>query len=105
MTRMDLVKRKKLEITVEGAILRRVEELLVTAGVKGHTVLHGAGGRGEGGRWSEDLLTRAEQKVLIYAITSAERADKVLEALREIFATWPGIVAVTDVEVMRAERF
>jgi PII-like signaling protein len=102
---MDLVKRKKLEITVEGAILRRVEELLIAAGVKGHTVLHGAGGRGEGGRWSEDLLTRAEQKVLIYAITSTERADKVLEGLREIFATWPGIVVLSDVEVMRAERF
>lgn len=102
---MDLVERKKLEITVEGAILKRVEELLVKQGVTGHTVLHGAGGRGEGGTWREDLLTRAEQKVLIYAITSDEKAAKVLTALREIFATWPGIVAVSTVQVMRAERF
>lgn len=102
---MDLVERKKLEITVEGAILRRVEDLLIKHGVTGHTVLHGSGGRGEGGSWREDLLTRAEQKVLIYAITSDDKADKVLTDLREIFATWPGIVAVTSVQVIRAERF
>jgi PII-like signaling protein len=102
---MDLVRRKKLEITVEGAILRRVEELLLKAEVKGHTVLQGAGGRGEGGSWREDLLTRAEQKVLIYAITTDAKMHKVLDGLNELFATWPGIVVVSDVEVMRAERF
>lgn len=102
---MDLVKRKKLEITVEGAILRRIEDLLIKQGVTGHTVLAGAAGRGGGGTWREDLLTRAEQKVIVYAITTEAVAEKVLGDLRELFATWPGIVALSDVEVMRAERF
>jgi PII-like signaling protein len=102
---MDLIARKKLEITVEAAIQRRVEDLLVKHGVKGHTVLHGAGGRGEGGTWREDLLTRAQQKVLIYAITTDAAAEKVLEELKTLFATWPGIVALSEVSVMRADRF
>lgn len=102
---MDLVKRKKIEITVEAAILPRIEELLIRHGVKGHTVISGAGGRGEGGAWREDLLTRAEQKVLVYAVTTDEKTLKVLDSLKEMFTTWPGIAVVSEVEVMRAERF
>ncbi|HAH11819.1 MAG TPA: hypothetical protein DCL54_10870 [Alphaproteobacteria bacterium] len=102
---MDLVRRKKLEITIEATIQRRVEDLLLQQGVKGHTVLSGLGGRGESGPWREDHLTRAEQKVLIYAVTTDEAAAKVLAGLKELFATWPGIVALSDVEVMRGDRF
>lgn len=102
---MELIKRKKLEITVEAPLLSRVEELLARAGVRGHTVVPVLAGKGETGVWQEGLLTRAEQMVLVYAITSEQTAHTVLEGLKDILKTWSGVVCMSDVEVIRGERF
>lgn len=102
---MDLVKRKKIEITVEAPLLARVEALLAAAGVRGHTIVPVQAGRGETGEWREGMLTRAEQMVLIYAITSEQTAHAVLDGLKEVLKTWSGVVCLSDVEVIRGERF
>ena len=102
---MRTTSRKKLEIIVEGPVLRRVEAFLEEAGVRGWTVLPSLKGHGSGGEWTSGDFTPGQEKRLIMAVASAEAADLVLERLGRFFADYPGIVMVTDVEVLRAERF
>jgi nitrogen regulatory protein PII len=97
--------RKKLEIIVEAPVLRRVESFLEEAGVRGWTVLPSLKGHGSGGDWTSGDFTPGQEKRLIFAVATAEVSDRVLERLAAFFADYPGIVVVTDVEVLRAERF
>jgi nitrogen regulatory protein PII len=102
---MQTSRRKKLEIIVEAPVLRRVEAFLAEAGVRGWTVLPSLEGAGAHGEWRAGDFTPGQEKRLVFAVATAEVADKVLERLAAFFADYPGIVCVTEVEVLRAERF
>lgn len=97
--------RKKLEVIVEPAILPRVEELLVKAGAKGYTVLEGAKGFGAQGAWWEDSLSHADGMMIVAVILTAEAADKVLSELMPLLQSWRGVASVSDVQVLRPDRF
>ncbi|MBW0152604.1 P-II family nitrogen regulator [Phenylobacterium sp.] len=102
---MQLSKRKKLEIIVEAPVLRRVETFLAEAGVRGWTVLPSLAGAGDSGEWRSGDFTPGQEKRLIFALVTTEVADRVLARLADFFADYPGVVAVSDVEVMRGEKF
>lgn len=102
---MQLSKRKKLEIIVEAPVLRRVEGFLAEAGVRGWTVLPSLAGSGDSGGWRSGDFTPGQEKRLIFALVTAEVAERVLERLADFFADYPGVAAVSDVEVMRGEKF
>lgn len=102
---MQLTRRKKLEIIVEAPVLRRVEGFLSEAGVRGWTVLPSLAGAGDSGEWRSGDFTPGQEKRLILALVSGEVAEKVLERLADFFADYPGVVAVSDVEVLRGEKF
>lgn len=93
--------RKKLEIIVEAAALKRAEQILIESGVHVFTVLDGREGRGLSGRWEDPAL---EQR-LIVAVAAADVAEKVAARLVELFERYPGVLFASDVEVLRAERF
>lgn len=102
---MQTTPRKKLEIIVEASLLRRVEQLLDDAGVRGWTVLPSLEGHGSGGDWSSGDFVPGQEKRLILAVASSAVADGVLDRLSTFFSDYPGLVFVSDVEVLRAERF
>ncbi len=102
---MNTTARTKLEIVVEAPVLRRVEELLAEAGVRGFSVFAGLEGAGDGGGWRREGLSGAQDKRLIWTIMSADTAERVLERLAEFFQDYPGVVCVSDVRVLRGERF
>ncbi|MFN3515024.1 MAG: P-II family nitrogen regulator [Phenylobacterium sp.] len=102
---MQTARRKKLEIVVEALVLRRVEEMLGEAGVRGWTVLPSLEGAGTGGGWSSGDFAPGQEKRLIFAVVSDETAQKALERLAAFFADYPGVVCVSEVEVLRGERF
>lgn len=93
--------RKKLEIIVEAAALKRAEQILIEAGVHVFTVLVGYESRGLSDRWEDPAL---EQR-LIVAVTTADIAERVAERLVDLFKRYPGVLFTSDVEVLRAERF
>lgn len=102
---MELTRRTRLEVIVEAPLVRRVEAVLAEAGVKGWSVFDGASGSGRHGEWRSEGLHPADRKSLVIALTSRERAEAVLERLRALFTDYPGVAALSEVEVMRAERF
>lgn len=101
---MELVARKKLEIFVEGHALGWLEATLGEAGFKGWSVFAGVQGAGAHGSWRQTGIGETEA-LLVIAIGHPEAADTVLAALKVYFDTYPGVVAVSDVGVMRGEMF
>jgi nitrogen regulatory protein PII len=97
--------RKKLEIIIESAILKRTEAILSECGVHVFTVFDGREGRGLAGRWDDENVADALEQRLIIAVTTAEAADKVFEKMAAVFQRYPGVIYASDVEVMRVERF
>ena len=74
--------------------------------VNGYTVLPVIGGKGHHGVWSrEGLPSAAGTMVTISVIASEERLDEVLEPVFELVRRHIGIVTVSDVMVIRGDRF
>lgn len=102
---MQTTTRKKLEIIVEASVVRRVESLLDEAGVRGWTVLPSLEGHGSRGDWNSSDFTPGEERRLILAVAAADVAERMLERLAGFFSDYPGIVFISDVQVLRSERF
>lgn len=98
--------KKRLEIIVERPALRRVISRLDDLDVTGYTVLPALAGRGHDGTWSRSgQITNSGGMVAVICITDAERAEEILEAVYKIVSRQMGIVALSDVQVVRPERF
>ncbi len=103
---MQTHKAKRVEITIEAIMERRLTEALERAGVKGFTILPVLGGSGRSGRWSrEGQVSRASGMVAIVCIIHPNRLDALLEAVFSVLDRYIGVVSVTDCEVVRADRF
>lgn len=97
---------KRVEITIEAPMERRLTNSLTKAGVTGFTVLPVLGGSGRSGRWSrEGQVGRAGGMVSVVCIIRPERLDSLLDAAFEVVERHIGVVCVTDCQVLRAERF
>lgn len=98
--------KKRLEIIIEAPILRRVLNRLDDLDVTGYTVLPALAGRGRDGTWSRSgQIADAGRMVAVICITDPERAEEVLEAVYKIVSRQIGIVTLSDVQVVRPERF
>lgn len=101
---MQLVDRKKLELFIEAHALDHVEAMLGQAGFKGWSVFHGIKGSGAHGAWRHTGIGESNA-LLVVAIGSSSACDAALDWLADYFKTYPGVVTVSDVKVMRGERF
>jgi hypothetical protein len=98
--------RKKTEILVDMPLLSRIEKSVAAADIKIYTVLPTRGGSNENGKWFDDRVTGgAGTKVLLTAISSAEKSDALIEALEPLLDTYGIIVTRSDVEIIRGEKF
>lgn len=102
---MQTHSRKRLEIWIEAPLLKRAEDILEKAGVSVFAVFDGREGKGLSGAWSDAGLKDVHDMRLIAAIMSDEAAEAVCLEMAALFARYPGIVVLSDVQVMRAERF
>ncbi len=103
---MELHARKRLEITVEKRRLQTVVEVLDADGeVTGYTVLRTLGGRGHTGDRMPQPYSDVLDTVVVVAIVKAEVAERLVEALAPLIEEIVGIVAISDVQVMRAGHF
>lgn len=97
--------RRRLEILVDRPLAPRIVAAADAAGVTGYTLLPTLGGRGHGGRWSEDQLSGADTKVLFWTVTTLEKADALIAAVSPLLDTCGLLVIASDVEVIRDSRF
>lgn len=103
---MELHRKKRIEIIIERVVARRLTDVLDRAGVLGYTVFPAQGGRGQEGVWDRNgLVSAAGHMVAIVCIIDASRLDETLEKIYAVVERQIGIVAVSDVEVIRSEHF
>jgi PII-like signaling protein len=102
---MQTVARKKIEILADAPLMPRVVAVLSRSGIHGHTVLPALSGSGRTGHWSEERLTGAETKQLLWAIASEEHAVALVAAMAPLLTSHGLLLTITDVEVVRGDRF
>ena len=103
---MQMHRAKRVEITIEAVMEKRLAEALEEAGVSGFTILPVLGGSGRSGRWSrEGQVSRASGMVSFVCIIRPERLETLLDAAVRILKRHIGVVNITDCDVLRAERF
>lgn len=97
---------KRVEITIEQVMLRRLTEALESAGVTGWSVLPVLGGSGRSGTWSrEGQISRGTGMVQVVCLIRPDKLDALLDAAFAVVERHIGVVCVTDAQVLRAERF
>lgn len=98
--------KKRIEIIIEMPLLRRVMDLFDKAGVSGYSVLPVIAGRGQTGAWSADSqVGDAGHMMAIVSIVDAAKLDDILEAVAGVVRRQIGLVTISDVAVLRPERF
>jgi len=103
---MKMHKAKRVEITIELVMARRLTDALKKAGVTGYSILPVRGGSGRSGEWSRSgQVSAAGGMVQVVCIVRPERVDALLKAAFAVVEGHIGVVCVTDCDVLRAERF
>lgn len=102
---MLTVTRKRLDILADAPLVPRIVAALDAAGIGGHTILPALGGSGRSGAWSEDRLSGAATKRVVMAITGAAEADALVEALAPLLDSHRLLLTISDVAVVRGDRF
>lgn len=103
---METHRRKQLTVICEAPVARRVTRALDQVPVSGYTVIPALSGSGSEGRWERSgLVGDVGRMVMIVSVMSGEQANTALERIYETIEPQMGIVTISDVEVLRPERF
>jgi nitrogen regulatory protein PII len=103
---MQTFPKKRIEIVVEAPLLRRITAKLDETGVTGWSVVPILAGHGRDGDWSAaGQISAAAQMVMLISIVDAGRLDAVLDGVFAVVSHQIGFVTVSDVAVVRPERF
>ena len=103
---MQTHSKKRIEIVVEAPLLKRLIELLEESPVNGFTVLPAISGYGHEGSWDRGgQVSDAGQMIVVVCIVDPGRVEEIVESVYEFLSRQIGIVAISDVEVIRTDKF
>ncbi len=103
---MQTYAKKRIDLIIELPLLRRVTDALQKAGVAGYSVLPVIAGNGHYGPWSADAQAGATgQMAAIVCVLDEAKVDAALDAVFAVVRRQIGFVTVSDVAVIRSERF
>jgi PII-like signaling protein len=97
---------QRIELIIERMAYKRALRLLESVGAKGATVLPALAGFGQSGKWQRDMdISGASDLVAIIAICDEEAAQKAADELVGLLGSHIGVVSMSEVKVLRPERF
>ena len=103
---MKTYPKKRIEVIIEAPLLRRTIDHLDKAGVSGYSVMPIVAGRGHERSWTVDgEIGNAAQMVALVCITDESRLDEVMSSIFGVISHQIGFVTISDVFVVRRERF
>ena len=97
--------RVRIEVLVDGPLAPKLAQLAREAGITGHTLIRTVSGEGRTGRWKEDLVSGATAKMIFLAVANRERTDRFVELVRPLLDSHGLLLLLSEVEVIRGERF
>jgi hypothetical protein len=101
----DTTLRKRLDIIVDSPLVPRIVNLIEAAGISGWSQIHLQSGSGRDGAWQSGELTDAAAKSMIITITSDGPAQVLIDSLAPFLDSYRLILTITDVAVVRGDRF
>lgn len=99
------VERLKVEIIFDAPLVDTVTAIVTEAGAGGYTIIRALAGSGRSGRWSEDLMSAADTRMLLLTIATDEVAMEIVNALEPLLDSYGMIVITSRVGVVREGRF
>ncbi|MEY3552279.1 MAG: hypothetical protein RL735_627 [Pseudomonadota bacterium] len=103
---MQTFAKKRLEIVIEHPARKGLATILDAQKVTGYSVLPVIAGSGKYGPWDEaGQVTSAEGMVMFICIVDPTHIDRVIEAVYPFIQLRKAIMTVSDVQVVRGERF
>ncbi len=102
---MALHPRKKLELIMESAHLGPIKAVLERHDNQAYTIVPCLTGRGARGDWTPDHLSDSGSRVLLITVAEETIIESILGEIHDVLEALPGVVFVSDVKVLRPERF
>ncbi|MDJ0922222.1 MAG: DUF190 domain-containing protein [Henriciella sp.] len=101
-----MYQRKRIELIIEKMAHKRAGRIFESCGMTGYTVLPALAGYGGGNRWSRDTdISASRDMVVIISIGDVARVTETMTQLEDLLGEHIGVVTVSDVEVLRPDRF
>lgn len=98
--------KRRLELIIERMALARACNVLEEAGMRGYTVLRAVSGHGHSTDWSQEGDPSGSQEMaVVIAIGDEEKIDRALQELHRLVDAHIGVLSVSEVMVLRPERF
>jgi nitrogen regulatory protein PII len=106
MTMKNLTKMTRLEVVVPARGAQAIRELISSAGATGYTSVSGVSGIGHHGQHSGDLLfNEYDTLTMLITVLPPERAEDLIDAVRELLGASTGVMFVGETYVSRPEYF
>jgi nitrogen regulatory protein PII len=102
---VQLVKRKRLDILVDSPLANWLASEAEKVGIPHHTFLPVSSGRGRTGSWRDEDVSGALAKKMFVAVAKEEQVSALVDALAPHLDAYGLVVVISDVEVVRSERF
>lgn len=97
--------RKRVEILIDSPLAPRLVQAASRAGIAGYTLIPVQSGAGHGGSWSDDHVSGATAKTIFLTIASEEKAAAFVDSLAPHLTDYGMLLTLSDVEVVRGDRF
>lgn len=99
------VTRRRVEILVDTPLAQLLIREAADAGIAGYTLIPVHSGAGRGGTWRDDRISEATSKTIFLTIASEEKARAFVDALAPHLDDYGMLLTLSDVEVVRGEKF
>ncbi len=98
--------KKRLELIIEKPAFKRACRILEDSNVTGYTALSCMAGFGSGNRWQRGTdLSSSQDMVLIISILNEDLLEGLTAKLENLIGAHIGVLSVSDVSVIRDDRF
>lgn len=96
----------RIEVVIDGEHVPTIRDLLLDAGAKGYTALHGASGFGHSGAHDGRLMFNDRNSLsLLICVAPVDRAEAIVAGIRQLLEEHHGVVLVSECKVSRADYF
>lgn len=97
--------RKRVEILIDTPLAPRLIKAASEVGIAGYTLIPVQSGAGRGGAWRDDRVSGAQTKTIFLTIASEEKAERLVDMLAPNLESYGMLLTLSDVQVVRGERF
>lgn len=102
----NLTRMTRLEVIVPARDAPAIRELITSAGATGFTSVSGVSGIGHSGQHSGALLfNEYDTLTMLITVLPTQKADDLIDAVRELLGGSSGVMFVGDTYVSRPEYF